>query len=150
MDFENNTLERRLCLRTDPWVKDGNGHRGTGPTALSLRPQLSVTQQEDSTLGPHSARCPWGIWSAHFSLLLCISKTLPEAPSAQCMCAPSRSRVRLFETPWTVALQAPLSMGFSRQEYWSGLHFLLQGILLTQGSLRFLHWQAGSLPLSHL
>ena len=31
------------------------------------------------------------------------------------------SRVRLFETPWTVALQAPLSMGFSRQEHWSGL-----------------------------
>ena len=30
-------------------------------------------------------------------------------------CAP------LFETPWTVAHQAPLSMGFSRQEYWSGL-----------------------------
>ena len=31
------------------------------------------------------------------------------------------SRVRLFATPWTVAWQAPLSMGFSRQEYWSGL-----------------------------
>ena len=31
------------------------------------------------------------------------------------------SRVRLFATPWTVAYQAPLSMGFSRQEYWSGL-----------------------------
>ena len=31
----------------------------------------------------------------------------------------SRSRVRLFETPWTAAYQAPLSMGFSRQEYWS-------------------------------
>ena len=31
------------------------------------------------------------------------------------------SRVRLFVTPWTVALQAPLSMGFSRQDYWSGL-----------------------------
>ena len=31
------------------------------------------------------------------------------------------SHVRLFATPWTVALQAPLSMGFSRQEYWSGL-----------------------------
>ena len=29
--------------------------------------------------------------------------------------------VRLFATPWTVARQAPLSMGFSRQEYWSGL-----------------------------
>ena len=32
----------------------------------------------------------------------------------------SLSRVRLFSTPWTVAYQAPLSMGFSRQEYWSG------------------------------
>ena len=31
--------------------------------------------------------------------------------------------VRLFETPWTVAHQAPLSMGFSRQEYWSGLPY---------------------------
>ena len=32
-------------------------------------------------------------------------------------------RVRLFVTPWTVARQAPLSMGFSRQEYWNGLLF---------------------------
>ena len=31
------------------------------------------------------------------------------------------SRVRLFVTPWTVAYQAPPSMGFSRQEYWSGV-----------------------------
>ena len=31
------------------------------------------------------------------------------------------SRVRLFATPWTVAYQAPLSVGFSRQEYWSGV-----------------------------
>ena len=30
------------------------------------------------------------------------------------------SRVQLFKTPWTVACQAPLSMGYSRQEYWSG------------------------------
>ena len=33
----------------------------------------------------------------------------------------SFSRVRLFVTPWTIAYQAPPSMGFSRQEYWSGL-----------------------------
>ena len=33
----------------------------------------------------------------------------------------SLSRVQLFVTPWTVACQEPLSMGFSRQEYWSGL-----------------------------
>ena len=35
----------------------------------------------------------------------------------------SLSRVQLFVTPWTVAYQAPPSMGFSRQEYWSGLLF---------------------------
>ena len=33
----------------------------------------------------------------------------------------SLSRVRLLETPWTAAYQAPPSMGFSRQEYWSGV-----------------------------
>ena len=41
----------------------------------------------------------------------------------------SLSRVRLFATPWTVAHQAPLSMGFSRQEYWSGLPFPSPGDL---------------------
>ena len=35
----------------------------------------------------------------------------------------SLSCVRLFVTPWTVAYQAPLPMGFSKQEYWSGLPF---------------------------
>ena len=35
----------------------------------------------------------------------------------------SLSRVQLFSTPWTVAYQASASMGFSRQEYWSGLPF---------------------------
>ena len=35
----------------------------------------------------------------------------------------SVSCVQLFETPWTVAYQPPLSMGFFRQEYWSGLPF---------------------------
>ena len=36
-------------------------------------------------------------------------------------CAELLSRVRLFVTPWTVTHQAPLSMGFSRREHWSGL-----------------------------
>ena len=39
----------------------------------------------------------------------------------------------LTVTPWTVARQAPVSMRFSRQEYWSGLHFLLQGDLPNPG-----------------
>ena len=42
--------------------------------------------------------------------------------------------VWLSATLWTVAGQAPLSMGFSRQEYWSGFHSLLQGIFPTQES----------------
>ena len=41
----------------------------------------------------------------------------------------SFSHVRLFATPWTVAYQAPLSMEFSRQEYWSGLPFPPPGYL---------------------
>ena len=40
----------------------------------------------------------------------------------------SLSRVRLFATPRTAAFQAPPSMGFSRQEYWSGCHCLLQKV----------------------
>ena len=46
----------------------------------------------------------------------------------------SLSCVRLLATPWTVAYQAPASMGFSRQEYWSGVPLpLFQGIFPTQG-----------------
>ena len=45
----------------------------------------------------------------------------------------SLSRVRLFATPWTVANQAPPSMGFSRQEYWSGLPFPSPGDLPDPG-----------------
>ena len=43
------------------------------------------------------------------------------------------SRVRFFVTPWTAACQAPLSMGFSRQEYWSGLPFPSPGDLPNPG-----------------
>ena len=45
----------------------------------------------------------------------------------------SLSRVRLFETPWTIAHQTPPSMGFSRQEYWSGLPFHSPGDLPNPG-----------------
>ena len=69
-------------------------------------------------------------------------------------CAQSLSRVRLFATPWTVACQAPLSMEFSKQEYWSGLPFPSPGYLPNPGikpaSLCLLYSQANSLPLCHL
>ena len=60
------------------------------------------------------------------------------------------SRAGLFATPWTVACQASLSMGFSRQEYWSGLPFPFPGDLpnpgIKPGSPAL---QADSLPLGH-
>ena len=55
-------------------------------------------------------------------------------------------RVRLFTISWTVAHQAPLSMGFSQQEYWSGLPSPPPGDLPDPGIkshlLHLLHWQA--------
>ena len=56
----------------------------------------------------------------------------------------------LFATPWSIAYQSPLSVEFSKQEYWSGLPFPSLGNLpnpaLNPCFLRLLHWQAGSLP----
>ena len=49
------------------------------------------------------------------SLLFC--------PFCLCCCACELSRVQLFGSPWTGSCQAPLSMGFFSQEYWSGLSF---------------------------
>ena len=49
------------------------------------------------------------------------------------MHAQSLGHVQLFATLWTIALQAPLSMGFSRQEYWGGLPCPSLGVFLTQG-----------------
>ena len=62
-------------------------------------------------------------------------KWLVECPwhplSRNTACVFSCSVMSNSVTPWTVAHQAPLSTGFPRQEYWSGCHFLLQGIFLT-------------------
>ena len=53
--------------------------------------------------------------------------------NSSCKHAQLLIHVRLFVTPWTVAQQAPLSMGFPRQEYWSGLPFPLPGDLADSG-----------------
>ena len=59
----------------------------------------------------------------------------------------SLSHVRLFVTAWTAAHQAPLSMEFSRQEYWSGLPCPAPGDLSNPGfKSRSLALQANSLP----
>ena len=67
-----------------------------------------------------------------------------------CVCSVAQSCPTLY-TPWAVACQAPLSMEFSRQEYWSGLPIPPPGIFPTQGlNLCLLHWQVDSLPLHQL
>ena len=50
-----------------------------------------------------------------------------------CVCGQSISHVQLFVTPWIITRQAALSMGFSRQEYWSGLPFPSPGYLPNPG-----------------
>ena len=58
------------------------------------------------------------------------------------------SHVQLSETLWTVAHQAPLAKGFSRQEYWIGLPFPPPGDFPDPGiNLHLLNWQVDSLPL---
>ena len=69
------------------------------------------------------------------------------------ICAQLLSPAQLFVTPRTIARQAPLSMGFSRQEYWRGLLLPPPRHLPTQGwnpsLLCLLNWQVDSLPLHH-
>ena len=63
------------------------------------------------------------------------------------------SHVQLFATPYTIVHQAPLSLGLFRQNSWECCHFLLQGILSTQGSsphLLHLLYQQNSSPRCHL
>ena len=64
------------------------------------------------------------------------------------------SHVQFFVAQWTIAHQGPLSMEFSRQEYWSGLPFPSPGVFPTQGSKPhlscLLYWQADSLLPCHL
>ena len=78
----------------------------------------------------------WAVWNEAWR----IRKGLPEKVKVK-----SLSRVQLFVTPWTVAYQAPPSMGFSRQEYCSGLPFPSPGDLPNPGiEPRFSVLQAGA------
>ena len=69
-----------------------------------------------------------------------------------CVRTKSLQRVHLYATPWTAAHRAPLSVGFSREEHWSWLPFPSPD-LPDPGTEPVcsvcLHWQVGSLPLSH-
>ena len=96
-----------------------------------------------------SSRSPQGHFLASMCICVCVC-----VHACTCMCVCMLSRVQLFATPWAIAHQAPLSMEFSRQEYWSERPFPSPGALLTQGLnprlLSLLPWQVISrAALSH-
>ena len=88
-------------------------------------------------------------WSEDWILLLAYVRVCV----CVCVCTQSLSCVWLFVTPWTVAHHVPLSVGFSRQEHWSGLPFPPPGDLPDPGiepeSPSSPALQVDSLPLSH-
>ena len=91
-------------------------------------------------------------WALRPELFLCGSKCILALSPKECMCVCSVAKLcpNLLRPYGVVAHQAPLSMGFSRQEYWSALPFPSPRDLLEPGiKLRVLHWQAGSLSWSH-
>ena len=71
-------------------------------------------------------------------------------PCIDVQLCPTLSCVWLFAAWWTVACQAPLSMRFSRQEYWNGFPFTLGIFLIQESNPCLLHCQVNSFPLSHL
>ena len=88
-----------------------------------------------------------GLRLSHWPLL---SHPVSEHHPHHVVVAELLSRVRPSVTPWTVTHQAPLSMGFPMQEYWSGLSFPLSGEL-PEPEIKPVPpaWQADSFPLSH-
>ena len=75
---------------------------------------MNIRQQKEN----HKARCLSPEGETQVCVCVCVC-------SHMCLCV--FSHVQLSATPWTVTCQAPLSMGFSRQEYWSGLPFSSPG-----------------------
>ena len=109
----------RICLQCrrsgfDPWVrkiltqycsKFSKGFFKNGPHPK--KNFFKFLKKKESTVSCLFERTNWYRWIINIQYLVCLLYVL--------------SCVRLFSTPWTVAYQAPLSMGIPRQEYWSGL-----------------------------
>ena len=125
------------------------------PYTFSISSPLLTSLQQLLIAFWRLSRCVTAFYTPFLRSFL-LSKTL--APSSvnlssswqwlQLSCC---GRVWLLETPWTVACQAPQSMGLSGKNTGVSCCGLFRGIFLTQGSdphlLHLLHWQVGSLPL---
>ena len=111
--------------------------RPLGPS-VTPRDALTPTARSVCVLRPfyrpHSILClgKQPCFPVSFTYFSQCPPDLPESRACHCL---FRCQVMSdsFVTPWTVAHQAPLSMGFSRQEYWSGMPFSPPGDLLDPG-----------------
>ena len=119
-------------------------NRETGPTILSERQESCprVTRSEEWLLCFWGTKFDMSIWiitSKYFLSLLFLTSyshlchSFCEVPTEERHTCLVTKSCPTFETPWIVASQAPLSMGFSRQEYWSGLPLPSPGDLSDPG-----------------
>ena len=97
-------------------------------TLPGSRPLLEHLEQQEAVADGSCPSCGWTVRIAAKSFSSFFFLSVP------CLHAGLLSFVQLFVTPRTVAFQAPLSMGFLRQNTGLSCHFLLQGISPTQGS----------------
>ena len=110
---------------------------------MLLYTRLMVTTKQK----PMNNWCPmWLVWGTHgWSIFIVKQSIFFLSIMYGAYCAQMFSCVWLFATAWTIACQVPLSMGFSRQEYWSGLPFPSPGDLPNPGiELTFLMFPASA------
>ena len=152
LTFTNTCMEpmrlQSSCGSTHPWL---SSYLWTGN--LFLTPSIHLCPLSYHWPSPCESRWPHAVsckTPTHLVLAFSLSCCPLAAHKGSCVHAQSLSHVWLFVSPGTIAHQAPLSMGFSRQEYWSGLPFLSPGDLPDPGiNPAFPALWVTSLPLSH-
>ena len=104
-----------LLLLLTPWFAPGSWEVAAAAAAKSLQPCPTLCDSIDGS--PPGSPVPWILQAR---ILEWVAILFSNAWKWK-LKGKSLSHVRLLVTPWTTAYQAPLSMGFSRQEYWSGV-----------------------------
>ena len=151
-----------VCHRDGPWEAGAAGQRTPLLKALPLGvPKLPNSLCSCRILKPTPQDCWEDLKNSHEKFLKiikhqkCINMYIYIIRFlCVCMRVHMLSLIWLFATPWTLVHQVPLSMGFSRKEYWRGLLFPAARVFPIQGSipclLHLLDWKVDSLPLHHL
>ena len=109
--------EKKPTLPQQPQRQPEHSHTSKECRQGSSRDSSKLGLSRTATWPQPRFRITARSWASPFPSL---NFSVPVCKTGLC-CAKTLSHVRVFTTPWTVAHQAPLSLGFSRQEYWSGL-----------------------------